>query len=218
MNGVLINVFNHRERLLAALRTGDDLAPLVRRMVSVSFMCALLYGAVLGMQMGGWQVVSSPVKLPLILLGTGVLCVGALYVLLALAVTRLRWLQVVGLALCSVSASAATMAALLPLTAFWTCVFPAGDRAVVTLTHSAAFVVAGAVGAGFGMEMAAALFQERRVRGAMLVWMWIYGLVAQQMAYLFRPFFHPTSVFMRPLGSGGSALEVWYRLLAEFLR
>jgi hypothetical protein len=208
----VVDVFAEREALLQALRSGEGLAERVRGMAAASFGCALLYGAVLGVQMGGWQVLSSPVKFPLILLGTAVLCVAALYVLLALAGARLRWLQVVGLALCSVTASGVSMAALLPVTAFWTFVFH-GEREAVTLVHTGAFCLAGFLGTRFGLQTARELLPEPRAYRVMVVWMWLYGLVAQQMAWLFRPHFHPTEVFMRPLDSGGSALETIARLL-----
>jgi hypothetical protein len=217
MHNVLVNVFTRREQLLHALRTGDGLAPLVWRMALGSVLCATLYGAVLGAQVGGWQVLASPVKLPLILVGTCGLCVTALYVLFALAGARLHWLQVCGLSLCAVAASSLTMLALLPITAFWTLSF-GGERSPVMAVHSAAFFLAGLVGTRFGREMTACLLQETRYLRVMTAWMWIYGLVAQQMAWIFRPHFNATSVFMRPLQSGGSALESWARMLLEALR
>lgn len=214
----MINVFARRDEVLEALRTGEGLAPLVRRMAVASFCSALVYGAVLGVQIGGWQVLSSPVKLPLILLGTGGICITALYVMLALAGARLGWAQVIGLALCAVTGSALTMAALLPITTFWTYSFLGGDRTPITLTHTAAFLLAGAVGSRFGLEMTAALLPQPRLRQAMLGWLGVYGLVAQQMAWLFRPHFHPTDVFMRPLNSGGSALTRLAEMLWGFFR
>src|SRR5687768_12040205 len=104
MGALAINVFAHRDRLLHALRTGEELPLLIRRMALGSLIWAMVYGAVLGLQIGGWQAVSSPIKLPLILLGTCAICVAALYVMLALAGARMHWSQVLGLALCSVSA------------------------------------------------------------------------------------------------------------------
>jgi hypothetical protein len=217
MSGLVINVFAERGPLLAALRSGEALPGVIRRMALASFLCAWAYGGVLGVQMGGWQVVASPVKLPLIMLGTSAICVSALYVLLALAGGRLRWLQVAGLALCSVAASSVVMAALLPVAAFWTFSFQ-GNETAITLLHTAAFMTAGALGSRFGLEMAGGLFPQARMVRVMLVWMWIYGLVAQQMAWLFRPHFHATTMFMRPLGTGGSALESLFRLLLNHLR
>ncbi|HEU4752836.1 MAG TPA: hypothetical protein VFU47_06980, partial [Armatimonadota bacterium] len=80
-----------------------------------------------------------------------------------------------------------------------------------------AFFVAGCIGTRFGLEVARALLPEARMVRAMGVWIWVYGLAAQQMAWLFRPHFHPTTVFMRPLHSGGSALETIFRLLWDRL-
>lgn len=216
MNGVLVNVFTRREQLLHALRTGEELPALVRRMAAGSALCAVLYGVVLGVQVGGWQVLASPVKLPLILLGTCGLCVAALYVLFALAGAKLRWLQVCGLSLCAVAASSLTMLALLPITAFWTLSF-ASERTPVMWVHSAAFLLAGTVGTRFGREMTARLLPEPRYVRVMTAWMVVYGLVAQQMAWLFRPHFNATTCFMRPLQSGGSALESWFRTVLEVL-
>jgi hypothetical protein len=215
--GPFVNVFAERERLFGALRTGEGLEPFLARMLRGALAAAVLYGAVLGVQIGGWQVLSSPVKLPLILLGTALLCFGALYVLVALAGERLHWRQVAGLALCGVSASSLCMAGLLPLAAFWTHVAQP-DRQVVTLLHSAAFLVSGTIGSRFALQAARQVFVRPGSLRVMLAWMWLYGLVAQQMAWMFRPHFTPTSVFMRPLDSGGSALESLVRIVLGWLR
>lgn len=212
-----INVFHHREELLRALRNGERLPALIRQMATGSFLCATLYGLVLGTQIGGWQVVASPVKLPLILLGTAGICVAALYVLLALAGERFNWPQVVALALCSVTASALCMAAFLPVTAFWTLCFQDGNRAPIVLVHTAAFTVAGMIGTRFGLEMVHSLFPASRPRRVMLMWMWLFGLVAQQMAWIFRPHFYPTTSFMSPLESGGTALQRLLQIVLERL-
>jgi hypothetical protein len=209
----VLNIFNHREAVLHALRTGEGLPLLLRRMLAVSLGSSVLYGAVLGAQIGGWQIVSSPIKLPLILLGTGALCIMALYVLLALAGARLDWMQVVGFALCAICASAITMAACLPIAAFWTYCFREDQETLVTLTHASAFALSGWVGTRFGLEIAEELFSQRRMVRVVMAWMWVFGLVAQQMAWIFRPHFHATTVFMRPLTSGGSALETVFRIL-----
>jgi len=212
-----INVFEHRDRLLHALRTGEELPEFIRRMAGGSLLWAVLYGAVLGGQIGGWQVVSSPVKLPLILLGTAVICVTALYVMLALAGARLHWKQVLGLTLCFLSASGITMGCVLPVTAFWTQVLH-GQRGPITLVHTVAFLACGAVGALFGLEMTRGLFDRSRLVQVVMGWMVVYALVAQQMAWLFRPHFNATTVFMRPLSTGGSALQTIWEILGHLLR
>jgi hypothetical protein len=217
MSALSINVFAHREQILRALQTGEELPGLIRRMALGSLLWALVYGAVLGAQVGGWQVVSSPIKLPLILLGTGLICVTALYVMLALAGASLRWQQVLGLVLCYVAASGVTMGCVLPITAFWTLVFH-GQRDPITLVHTLAFAVCGTVGARFGLEMSTGLFGKQHLVRLMMAWMVVYGLVAQQMAYLFRPHFNPTDVFMRPLNSGGSSLQAIWETVFQVLR
>jgi hypothetical protein len=212
-----INVFRYREELLRALRGGERLPALVWRMALGSFLCATLYGAVLGAQIGGWQLLASPVKLPLVLLGTAGICMAALYVLLAWAGERFNWLQVAALALCCVTASALCMAAFLPVTAFWTLCFQGGNRTPIILIHSGAFFVAGVVGTRFGLEITYALFATVRPRRVMVVWMWLFGLVAQQMAWIFRPHFHPTTYFMAPFDGGGSALQRLFQIVVERL-
>ena len=63
----------------------------------------------------------------------------------------------------------------------------------------------------------ASLLPEPRFLRVMTAWMWVYGLVAQQMAWIFRPHFNATTCFMRPLQSGGSALESWFSMLFSAL-
>jgi hypothetical protein len=215
MSPSTLDFFQQRPRLFQALRDGVGLERLVARMAVTALACAALYGVVLGALVGGWQVFSSPVKLPLILVGTALLCVAALYVMLALAGARTGWTQVLGLALCSVWASSVAMAALLPVAAFWTWI-ARSDHDWTILVHSATFGAAGWVGARFAFEAARA-FGDARLRRVMVAYAVLYGLTAQQMAWIFRPHLTPTTVFMRPLDSGGSALQSIFEVIRALL-
>ena len=59
---------------------------------------------------------------------------------------------------------------------------------------------------------------ESEILRVVTAWMWVYALVAQQMAWIFRPFFHPTDCFMRPLSEGGSALQTWFTWMVHGFR
>lgn len=85
------------------------------------------------------------------------------------------------------------------------------------LAHSAAFLVSGTLGVRFGLEAAGA-FGDFRVRRVMAVYTLVFGLSAQQMAWIFRPHFTATSVFMRPVTSGGSALSSVYETIRRLGR
>ena len=95
---------------------------------------------------------------------------------------------------------------------------PSADRAPVTLTHVITFSLAGMIGTRFGLDVARELLGSPRRLRVVVAWIWIYGLVAQQMAWIFRPHFHATTVFMRPLNSGGSALQSLAEILFHWLR
>jgi len=175
-----------------------------------------LYGLVLGIYAGGWQTLYNAVKLPWVLLVTLALSAASLYVLNAIAGARMSVAQTVAIALTGLLATVTLLVSTLPVVAF---LMFCGSRSysVTVLANVVAFAICGWYGARFAADAMAAMHDDEAVRrrcvAVMQVWMWLYGLVGLQMAWLLRPYFRQTEVFIRPLGEGGNVFEALVRLV-----
>lgn len=76
--GVIELLLRDREAMLARIRSGTDLAALVRTMVATIAVTMAIVGAALGSYRGGEQIAYAAIKLPLVLLGTAALSAPAL--------------------------------------------------------------------------------------------------------------------------------------------
>ena len=218
--GIVRGLFISRARLFAALRVEASARALVRRMTAYIVLLAGAYGLVIGVYAGGWQVAYDALKLPWVLLATLALSAGSLYVLNALAGARLSVAQTAAVVIVGLLATVTVLLFVLPVVAFL--MFSGSDNyRFAVLVNVAAFAVAGWCGARFALEATAAVHEDpvlrRRCLVAMRAWMWVYGLVGLQMAWLLRPYFRQTDVFIRPLGEGGSIFEAIARLVFQVL-
>jgi hypothetical protein len=220
LGGVVGSLFHHREELFAALRTGAAARALALRMTAYVVLFAAVYGLVIGIYAGAWQVVYDLVKLPWVLLATLALSAACLYVLNAFAGARMSWAQTIAVVLTGLLATVTVLLALLPVVAF---IMFSGERDYyfTVFTNVVAFAIAGWCGARFAIEATAAMHEDEHTRGrcvaVMRGWMAVYGLVGLQMAWLLRPYFRQTEVFIRPLGEGGTVFEALARLLWKVL-
>lgn len=175
-----------------------------------AFLLAGAYGAVLGLFQPGVQTFFAALKIPIVLLGSSLLCTPTLYVFNTLGGSRLTYAQVVGLAVLLAAAISLILAALIPVVAFFT--ISTGGFAFMTFLHLAVF----AVGVGFGLRLlATARSYLRHLDGAEAVgggvlacWSVLVVLVGLQMAYYFRPILLPGPFFT---GERGLFTEFLFR-------
>lgn len=137
-----------------ALRKGRIEVPIPALVVA-----CLLLGAIYGASMGlfsvttrpsgeGWiQICASMVKVPLLFLSTLVVTFPSLYVVSALARSRLKGTDTLRLLLASTAVNLAMLASLSPVAAFFT--FSTDSYAFIKLLHIAFFAVSGLVGLSF---------------------------------------------------------------------
>lgn len=213
---IVERLFRRRADLLASLRDEHAARGLAARMAGYVMLFGGLYGLVLGVYAGGWQTLYNAVKLPWVLLATLALSAASLYILNALAGARISVAQTAGIALTGLLATVTLLVFTLPVVAF---LMFSGSRnySLTVLTNVVAFAICGWCGARFATEATAAMHDDEAVRrrcvAVMHVWMWLYGLVGLQMAWLLRPYFRQTEVFIRPLGEGGNVFEALLRLV-----
>ena len=220
LGGITDSLFRRRGELFAAIRSDASGRALAWRMTTYIALFAGAYGLVIGTYAGGWQMLYDVVKLPWVLLATLAVSAASLYVLNALAGARMSIPQTLAVVLVALLATVTLLLSMLPVVAFLM-FFSDHSYRFAVLVNVVAFAIAGWCGARFAVEATASVHEEEGIRrrcvAVMRGWMWLYGLVGLQMAWLLRPYFRQTDVFIRPLGEGGSVFEAVARLVVHVI-
>jgi hypothetical protein len=194
-------LLKHRDHLFHEIMAGRNLGRYVADALLVTIAGTLFYGFVVGISVGGWQILYDPVKLPWVLVFTLLLCLPSLYVFACYVGSRLALLQVCALAFTGTAVVATILIGFAPITWFFMFTAP-GSHHFAVLINVAVFALAGFFGVQFMRRGIHALHREvserQAVERVMNWWMVLYALVGAQMAWLLRPYFTATEVFIRP--------------------
>jgi hypothetical protein len=148
------------------------------------------YGAVLGMYEPGIQILYAGLKLPIVVLGTAMLCIPTFYVFNSILGSTLNFRQTISLVFLMTAAVATILAAFAPIAWFFT--VSAGTEGFLVVLHFAVFAIA-------------LLYAERLLsairdllqastggisvsRVFLTLWFFLVSAVGTQMAWNFRPF------------------------------
>ncbi len=218
----LSRLLSDRERFFTEVVEGRNLGGLIARgLLTLVAFCAL-YGAAAGAYAGAVQSLSSAIKLPLLFVGTLVICFPGFFVIEVLVGSRLRLSQVLALVTGALALSAVLLAAVVPVTVFF--LLTAANYYFLELLHTAIVLGAGLVGMAALHEGLAFACEKRGVypRSAMTimrVWAVLFAFVGVQMAWSLRPFVGdrgvPFKVFRRYEGNFYTAVVYSIRQLAE---
>jgi len=179
--------------IIRDLGSGTRIAERAGALLLVTIALCAAYGAILGLYAPGMQTLLAAVKLPLIVIGSALLCTPTLYVFNGLAGSRLSYLQTVGLSLLTAAALGLMLSAFAPIV--WFFGVSTEGAAFMRALHLGVFAVA--VGFGLRTLNVARRYMEFRGgsavlgTGLFLLWSWLVVLVGLQMAYWFRPLLVP---------------------------
>jgi len=211
-------LLKYREHLFQEILAGRRLGRYVFDACLVTLAGTVFYGLVVGISVGGWQVLYDPIKMPWVLIFTLVLCLPSLYVFSCYLGSRLGLAQVCALAFTGTGVVATILIGFAPITWFFMFTAP-GSHHFAVLINVAVFVVAGLFGVQFMRRGARAVHGPAGTGGAvervMNWWMLLYALVGAQMAWLLRPYFTATDVFIRP--RAGNFFVAVLETLGEFI-
>jgi len=177
--------------------------------IAVAFCAA--YGAVMGLYRPGLQTLYAALKIPIVVLGSALLCTPTLFVFNAVGGSRLTLAQVVCLVLSMTATISLILVAFAPIA--WFFGVSTEGFGFMTFLHVVVFGTA----AGFGLK---AMETSRRYLrhldgsdaigpGLLLLWSVLLVLVGLQMAHHFRPIIVPGPFY---LGERGLFLEAVLRL------
>ncbi|MCU0684107.1 MAG: hypothetical protein MUF34_18010 [Polyangiaceae bacterium] len=180
--GLLEALVREPDAFLATASRADGVA-LVRALIAAIVAGSAVFGAVVGAFRGGAQVAYCAVKVPLVLLGTLVVCTPAFVAIARATGTRLSARDVVTLTLGACARFSLVLAGLAPVA--WLLEGWCGYHRMVLLAFAACAVAGGAA--------AALLFRGLTLRpgsgrAAGLAFVAVFGLVGAQTSWLLRPY------------------------------
>ena len=173
---------------------GRNLTGYVTGLALCTILMAAFYGAVIGLYQPGTQTLFAAVKMPLIILGTALMCTPTFFVFNAIFGSKLSLGQTLALVLLLSAATTLVLAAFAPIAWFFT-VSTRGQGFLVFL-HLSIFAVACA----FGMRalLVARRYLEYLINthraispGLLVIWLVIVAFVGLQMAWYMRPLLEP---------------------------
>ena len=170
----------------------------------LSVVCLSIFGFVTGLAHSPWQALSSAVKMPILAIGAGLLCLPALYLFALMLGTRLGIAQVAAVVLAGVCVMSILLLGLAPVVL--TFALTSHSYPFFQLLIVGSVALSGCVGLYYlwrGMERIN-LFErgsDTLKRGLMGGWLILYGFVTSQLAWRLSPFVgNPAQpfVFLQP--------------------
>jgi hypothetical protein len=174
------------------VRRGKDLEPTIGWLLVFSVACLSLYGFAMGLSHSPWQALSSAIKLPILFIGAGLLCLPALYFLALVMGTSLRLAQIAAVVLSGVSVMAVSLAGLTPVILMF--VVTSGSYGFFQLLVVASVMLSGSVGFFYlwrGMlwvNVFGGRAQTNVQQALMGTWLALYAVVSSQMTWRLCPF------------------------------
>lgn len=190
-------LLREREYLFEKIYQEEDLKSQIKFFTLYSLLFSFVYGASVGMYSGYWQIISSGVKVPLMLFGTLVVCLPALFTFNILLGSKLSLGQTLSMLLVSTYLISAIMISFAPILLFFT--FFTGTHSFFSLLNLLFSVISG----GFGINILWRGLRFLTIKSGydpnsviIKIWTLIYMFVGTQFAWLLRPFIGDRGQFM----------------------
>jgi len=184
------------EYLFEEIYKGQGLAAKVKYFLLMSFLFSALYGACLGAYSGTFQVLSSALKVPLLLFLTLLVCAPALYILNILLGSKLGFKQIIAILLSKTYLISIILAAFAPILLIF--LISGGRHEFTVLLNVAIFGTAGI----FGLYLISNSMKYLAHKTSLVakpwilnVWIVLYIFVGTQLAWTLRPFIGDKATF-----------------------
>lgn len=174
------------------LESGKWVGRYVLNLAMLTVLLALPYGAIMGLASSGMQVFHAALKLPIIILGSALLCLPTFYVFNALLGSRVTFFQTAAAVLFLTSGAGTILIAFAPIAWLFTVSTTEDGWRFLVLLHLVFVLTAAFFGIRF-LKVGQHYLSVRRSKGMvfhgrfMSFWCILLLLVSFQMAYLFRP-------------------------------
>jgi hypothetical protein len=215
-------LLKHRDYLLAQIQAGREVHVIMADLLLVALLPTACYGLVTGLATNSVvRILTNPIKLPMVLVFTMVLCLPTLYIFSSYLGGRRSFLQTAALGFTGTAIIGVVLAAFAPITWFLTFTAP-GAHALHVLVNVAVLALGGFMGVAFLLHGTRKLNDGSPHLAKQLgfLWSWIvlYGLVGAQMGWLMSPFFSSSNLIVshRTPADGTVFTAIW-RLVQQLI-
>ncbi|MBI2898620.1 MAG: hypothetical protein HYY17_00375 [Planctomycetes bacterium] len=176
------------------VNAGRNLRTHLRGFFAAALVFSAVYGAIMGLFQPGLQTLYAALKVPVVVLGTALLCTPTFYVFNSILGSRLTLAQSAAVVLLFAASATLILVAFAPIA--WLFTMTTGGPAFLRIMHLLVFTIAIAFGAHVLRVTRKYLLHLDLSRTAIhagfaRLWFWIVLFVAFQMAYYFRPLVTP---------------------------
>ncbi|MEM9478712.1 MAG: hypothetical protein AAGA58_03515 [Verrucomicrobiota bacterium] len=216
VQGPIAQLLYKRVVIFHRISESENLSKLIVTYLVAGLALTTFFGACLGMFAGGMQILASAVKLPLLLYGTGAVCLPALFTFNVLLGSRLSFGQTLAVLATATFLLAAVLASLAPIVFFF--VISTTSKGFVILLCVACLTVAGVFGImhlwkamGYLTVRAGQAYDSKIIK----TWTLIYAFVGTQLSWLLRPFVGDPGEFAFIRNVGGNFYTGLLKIVME---
>ena len=196
------------------LKNEKNLRGYAGSLILTTLLFTAAYGAILGLFHPGLQTLFAAAKLPVVVLGTALLCTPTFYVFNGILGSKFTFRQTLAAVLFLSASVALVLVAFAPISWFFT--VSTGQSGFLTFLHLLVFFISAVYGVhalNAARKYLGHIDQTHTaIHGAFLfLWFLIVLFVALQMAYYLRPFIEPSTDLRFFLGERGLFLDALRR-------
>ena len=206
----------HREAVFDRIFRGEDLHTLIRYYLLRAVLFSAIVGAVLGSFSFNLQILAGAVKAPVLLIGSLVICLPALFTFNVLLGSRLSFMQTLAVVAVSTFLLSTVLVSLAPIMLFF--IICTTSKQFVILLSVIMFSTAGLFGVLLlwnAMGYLTVRSGRRYDSGIVKAWAIIYAFVGTQLAWILRPFIGEPEQFAVFRRIGGNFYVGLYRILLD---
>ncbi len=186
-----------REHLFEDLFNEDNINKQISYFSLYALMFSFIYGLTVGMFSGGFQIMASGIKVPLILFGTLIICLPALYTFNVLLGSRLSLKQTLSTLLIVTYLISLILVSFAPILFFFT--LSTDSRNFFSILNMVFCLVSGGFGISLlwrGMKFLTLRSGSEPDLTIIRIWSLIYMFVGTQFAWILRPFIGESGEFL----------------------
>jgi len=212
-------LLREREYIFEKIYKEEDLNSQIKFFTLYSLLFSFVYGIAVGMYSGYWQIISSGIKVPLMLFGTLTVCLPALFTFNILLGSKLSFKQTLSVLLISTYLISTIMISFAPILLFFT--FSTNNHSFFSLINLLFCITAG----GFGINILWKGLYFLTVKSGydpnfviIKIWTIIYMFVGTQFAWLLRPFIGDKGDFILFRSMEGNFYIYLLKIIKSFLK
>lgn len=216
----LLNRFiRNRESVYDDIKSEQNIWEYLIASTLATVLFGALYGGVMGLYAGGIQILFDAVKIPLLLLIAVYVSLPTFFVLNGILGGELSLRQMAVLFMVCITVMATLLIAFLPVTLFFMLTTPErtfATYAFTVLLNVFFFMISGITAVSYLLQGFSRIHGEnRRWVPAMIIGSGVLAFVGTQLAWVLRPYFHLSEVFISP--PSGNFYIALFALIARLL-